>query len=171
MTQCRATGTKNLVQILSLGEQCLSGVFPAPDRPDPPASPLELVLAQDDEGCNLLQLRHNADIEEMYGATYGYHSSISPTMVSHLRAKFDEVVAFVDLRPGELVLDIGCNDGTFLNFYEGRSVERFGIDPSSKKFRDMFQEDIEVAYDFFSESRVRKMSGDRQYRIITSDIF
>ena len=165
---CRITGTKDLITVLDLGAQCLTSVYPLPEEPDPSISPLELVFANDADGCHLIQLRHNASIEEMYGTTYGYHSSISPTMVSHLKKKFDEVVAFVDLKPGECVLDIGCNDGTFLNFYEPFKVRRFGVDPSSKKFRDQFHRDITVEYKFFSEKVVRLMSGDEQYKIISS---
>lgn len=168
ITKCRVTGAEDLVTVLDLGEQCLTSVYPQLNEPDPSVSPLELVFANDSEGCHLVQLRHNADIEEMYGTTYGYHSSISPTMVDHLRAKFDEIVAFAKPKAGELVLDIGCNDGTFLNFYRPLKVRRFGIDPSSVKFSEYFHDDIHVAYEFFSAAAVRKMSGDAQYKIISS---
>ena len=165
---CRITGTDKLITVLNLGEQCLTSVYPLPEEKDPSTSPLDLVFADDPEGCYLVQLRHNADMGEMYGTTYGYHSSISPMMVRHLKEKFDELVAFAKPKPGEFVLDIGCNDGTFLNFYRSYSVKRFGVDPSSKKFRDMFDSDIEVAYDFFTADTVRAMSGNASYKIVSS---
>lgn len=165
---CRVTDTKDLISVLDLGPQCLTSVYPLPNDPDPSVSPLELVFANDADGCHLVQLRHNANTEEMYGTSYGYHSSISSTMVAHLRDKFDEVTSFVELKPGECVLDIGCNDGTFLNLYKPFGVRRFGVDPSSEKFRDHFQDDIAVEYDFFSEPVVRRMSGDEQFKVISS---
>lgn len=171
-TTCRICGNLNLKPILSLGEQPLSGVFPRPESPDPSLSPLDLVRC-DKEGrsdaCGLVQLRHSAELSEMYGATYGYYSSISPTMVSHLEDHVRQLVAFAKPRKGDVVLDIGCNDGTLLNAYGVDSgLVRIGMDPSSAKFAAHFQPDIQVVYDFFSETGARSMIGERQCRIITS---
>jgi NDP-4-keto-2,6-dideoxyhexose 3-C-methyltransferase len=150
----------------------LSGVFPAPGAPDPSRSPLELVRCAPNEArdaCGLVQLQHSAELTEMYGATYGYYSSISPTMASHLEGLVRRVVDCARPRAGDVVLDIGCNDGTLLNAYgAGAGLIRIGIDPSSAKFASKFQGDIRVVYDFFSEARVRSLIGDRQCRIITS---
>lgn len=107
-------------------------------------------------------------MSEMYGMTYGYHSSLSSTMVSHLDWIVGQVVTMVQPDPGDIVLDIGCNDGTLLNLYEGRGLRRLGIDPSSRKFADLFQPDIEVVFDFFSAERLQHLTGSGSIRIITS---
>jgi NDP-4-keto-2,6-dideoxyhexose 3-C-methyltransferase len=169
--QCRVCGNKDLVPILSLGSQRLSGVFPHPDSPQPSYSPLELLrcdTTQNSEACGLVQLKHIANIDEMYGTTYGYHSSLSPTMETHLQQKVLNLIDFVNPQPGEIILDIGCNDGTLLNCCEGKQLTRVGIDPSSEKFSSLFQEDIQVIYDFFSVNKVREIIGDHSCRIITS---
>ena len=64
----------------------MSSVFPRPGAKDPSTSPLELIRCGE---CGLIQLRHTADLSEMYGTTYGYYSSISPTMVKHLLSKIE----------------------------------------------------------------------------------
>ena len=171
-TKCRLCGNPDLKLILDLGEQPLSGVFPRPEAPDPSVSPLELVRCNKEpkpDACGLVQLRHQAELSEMYGTTYGYFSSISPTMVSHLEEKVRQLKAFAKPVKGDVVLDIGCNDGTLLNAYGADSgLVRIGMDPSSKKFKSNFQPDIQVVYDFFSEKGVRSMIGDRQCRVISS---
>lgn len=169
--KCRICGNENLTPVINLGNQRLSGVFPHPDAPQPSYSPLELLRCDSEAtpgACGLVQLKHSADLEEMYGTTYGYHSSLSPTMTSHLKQKITALLDFVKPQPGEVILDIGCNDGTLLNYCEGRGLTRVGIDPSSAKFAEFFQEDIRVAYDFFSEAKVRELIGQQQCRIITS---
>ncbi|MFA6318891.1 MAG: class I SAM-dependent methyltransferase [Elusimicrobiota bacterium] len=171
ISSCRLCGNDRFKPVLDLGTQVLSGVFPAPDAKDPSSSPLELIrcdAASRPDACGLVQLRHSAALGEMYGATYGYHSSLSPTMISHLEGIVQKVLSRANPRPGDAVLDIGCNDGTLLNLYQRRGLERYGMDPSSRKFAANFQPDIRVVYDFFSAERLRREFGDKRMRIITS---
>lgn len=169
--QCRICGNTTLTRLLSLGNQPLSGVFPRPEAPDPSLSPLDVVCCDrqtNPDACGLIQLRHSAELSEMYGVTYGYYSSISPTMVSHLKQIAERIIGIAQLRAGDTVLDIGCNDGTLLNFFSGMGLTRIGMDPSSQKFAGNFQKDIKVVYDFFSEKGVRSMIGPGQCRAISS---
>ena len=109
-TKCRICGNPDLKSILSLGEQPLSGVFPSPEAPDPSISPLELVRCNKDsksDACGLVQLRHQAELSEMYGATYGYFSSISPTMVSNLEENARQQKEFAKPMSSDVVLNIG----------------------------------------------------------------
>jgi NDP-4-keto-2,6-dideoxyhexose 3-C-methyltransferase len=165
---CRICGNADLRPVVDLGNQPLSGIFPEPDSPDPERSPLELIVCSGEQACGLVQLRHSADLGQMYGTTYGYRSSTSPAMREHLKKKVDENVALANPRPGEVVLDIGCNDGTSLNFYGGRGLVRIGNDPSSEKFKDSFDPDICVVYDFFSAANVRRLIGDQKCKIVSS---
>jgi NDP-4-keto-2,6-dideoxyhexose 3-C-methyltransferase len=171
-THCRICGNPNLKEIINLGNQPLSGVFPRPESPNPTISPLILVrcdMQAKPGACGLVQLLHTAELNEMYGATYGYYSSISPTMVSHLESKARVLVDFAKPKSGEVVLDIGCNDGTLLNAYGTKTgLTRIGMDPSSRKFASHFQPDIKVVYDFFSERGARSLIGDKNCKIITS---
>jgi len=167
-TNCRLCGHSELRTILPIGDQPLSSVFPLPDEPDPSTSPLELVRCAAPH-CGLVQLRHTAELSEMYGATYGYYSSISPMMVDHLRAKVDGLIKFANLKPGDAVLDIGCNDGTLLNAYGvDRGLVRVGMDPSAKKFASHYDPDIRVVYDFFGATGARQLLGDKKCKVVTS---
>ena len=170
-TECRICGNTTLVPVVDLGNQCLSGIFPNKNAPNPSRSPLQLIKCDNSENknvCGLLQLRQNANLDEMYGSTYGYYSSISPSMVSHLAEKVDGLINFVCPKEGEIVLDIGCNDGTMLNLFGRTGMKRIGIDPSSEKFKDHFDTDIDVICDFFSEIAVRKIIAEEECKIITS---
>jgi NDP-4-keto-2,6-dideoxyhexose 3-C-methyltransferase len=169
---CRICGNPHLKPIVDLGSQPLSGVFPRPTDPNPSTSPLNLVrcdMQAKPGACGMVQLLHTAELSEMYGTTYGYYSSISPTMVSHLEAKVRSLVDFAKPRPGDVVLDIGCNDGTLLNAYGADAgLTRIGMDPSAKKFAAHYQPDIRVVYDFFSEKGVRPLIGNKSCKIVTS---
>src|SRR5262245_42718063 len=128
LSACRLCGSPSLLLLLELGNQFLTGVFPK--RPDETLTkgPLTLVRCSD---CGLVQLLHSYERTELYGAHYGYRSSLNNMMVKHLEAKAHSLAAAADLRPGDVVLDIGSNDGTFLSFLSGRGLDLIGIDPSA----------------------------------------
>ncbi len=55
------------------------------------------------------------------------------------------------------ILDIGSNDGTFLNFFQSlKNVKLFGMDPSSEKFIDNYKKNITIITDFFSKKKIIK---------------
>jgi hypothetical protein len=115
--RCRICGNTNLAPVLDLGEQMLTGVFPRSRGQAVTSGPLRLVKCCGDEACGLLQLEHTYDFSEMYGDNYGYRSGLNASMVAHLREKVRRIMGLVELREGDLVIDIGSNDGTTLAAY------------------------------------------------------
>src|ERR1700736_2028038 len=104
----------------------------------------------------------------MYGQHYGYRSSLNRTMVNHLQAKVSRLLGQYPARPGDLVLDIGSNDGTLLSFYPGNGLRRVGIDPTAKKFSGYYPKDVICIPEFFSASLFRERFGNKRARIVTS---
>ena len=93
--RCRICGNPDLVSIIDLGHQSLTGVFPKRKDYAITSGPLELVKCSEDESgetCGLVQLRQTYDLEEMYGENYGYRSGLNPSMVDHLREKVAAVL-------------------------------------------------------------------------------
>jgi hypothetical protein len=162
--QCRVAGTPNLVSVLNLGMQALTGVFP-PDAAHPVAAgPLELVWSPD---SGLLQLRHSFSPSDMYGDNYGYRSGLNQSMVDHLTHKVRTLERLVALRSGDTVLDIGSNDATLLKAYQVANLRRVGIDPTARKFSSYYTPDIVVRPEFFSAAAYRSAS-ERPAKIVTS---
>jgi hypothetical protein len=87
----------------------------------------------------------------MFGDSYGYRSGLNPSMVEHLRGIVDYARAITEPVAGDVVLDIGSNDGTLLRHF-GESIQKIGIDPSAAKFREFYDESSVIVPDFFSKS-------------------
>ncbi len=163
--QCRVSGSRDLVEVVHLGEHALSGVFPASRDDDTPSGPLELVWCPD---SGLLQLRHTYDPELMYGENYGYRSGLNGTMVRHLESKAAILTATAELEDGDVVIDIGSNDATLLKAYRGRGLKKIGVDPTGEKFREFYTNDIELVPDFFSTDSVSGSLGGKRAKLVTS---
>jgi len=154
----------NLVSVLHLGDQCFTGIFPKSNDAPLPSAPLELVKC---EHCGLTQLHHNFEPAMLYGPTYGYRSGLNKSMVEHLRAKAAALQQLCPLHPGEIVLDIGSNDGTSLGFYP-EHCHRLGMDPSAEKFRKYYQPGVDLVVDFFSARNFQQRHGAAKAKIISS---
>lgn len=164
LSKCRISGSKNLVSVLQLGHQELTGVFPKKIDDPVTEGPLELVWCPD---SGLLQLAHSFDASEMYGDNYGYRSGLNQSMVRHLTQKIHSLEKRADLKPGDIVLDIGSNDATSLKAYTTPGLKRYGIDPTGEKFRQYYPDDVQLVPDFFSATNYRKLS-DKPASIVTS---
>jgi hypothetical protein len=169
--RCRLCDNPNLVSVLQLGEQSLTGVFPKTPDAHVTRGPLELVKCHDGSGkpyCGLVQMRHSYDLGEMYGDNYGYRSSLNRAMADHLGGIVRKLQQIVPLGPGDLVLDIGSNDGTLLGCYPSEGPELVGMDPTGRKFRPYYKPHIQLITDFFSAAKFREKFGRRKARIVTS---
>ncbi|MBI4347574.1 MAG: class I SAM-dependent methyltransferase [Elusimicrobia bacterium] len=171
ITRCRICGNPDLVSLLHLGEQALTGVFPRSRTQKVTAGPVELVKCRegkDPDACGLVQLRQSYDKREMYGMDYGYRSGLNQSMVRHLRAKVARIVELA--RPGkdDLVIDIGSNDSTLLQAYPADGPELVGIDPTGAKFGKYYPAHIRLLPDFFSAQLVRREFGERRAKVVTS---
>lgn len=164
LKKCRVCGKENLKEVLNLGEQELTGVFPKSKEESLTSGPLDLFFCPK---CGLLQLGHSYALDEMYGDNYGYRSGLNPSMIEHLSSKIDMLETKYNLKANDVVLDIGSNDGTSLNSYKTKGIRRIGMDPTGKKFSKYYEKGIELITDFFSSTAFKKIC-DRKAKIVTS---
>jgi hypothetical protein len=165
INKCRISGKENLVSVLTLGDQYLTGVFPSSTDTVVTKGPLELVWSPESQ---LVQLRDSYDLGEMYGENYGYRSGLNQSMVAHLTSKIHHLEKKVDLFPGDCVIDIGSNDATSLKAYTSQGIRKIGVDPTGEKFRQFYTDDIQLIPDFFPSDEVKARIGLAKVKIITS---
>jgi len=162
---CRICGSDGLNKVFDLGNLVSCGIFPAADAPDPAAMPLEVMQCT---SCGLVQLRHNFHQDELFRHSYGYRSGINEAMRAHLQSVVASVCRRVALRDGDIVLDIGSNDGTTLSFYRNPKLLRVGIDPTIDNFKQYYDPEIFTLADFFSHENFRTVMPSGKARVITS---
>lgn len=165
---CRVCGSKALTKVIDLGEQYLQGSFVKPGKEDPPKRKIPLTLlrcdpTKDEQACGLLQMEHTVPPEVLYSA-YWYRSGTNNTMRQHLNEIVQEAQT-TSINPPSKVLDIGCNDGTLLQFYS-EGIETFGIDPSDIALK--IQGQSTIIQDIFPSEELRSILKEDKLDIITS---
>jgi len=164
ITKCRISQSTNLIPVLSLGNQYLTGVFPKSTDALLTKGPLDLVWCPD---SGLLQMKQSYNLDEMYGDNYGYRSGLNASMVRHLEQKIKTLERLVKLDDADLVIDIGSNDATSLKAYSGKH-KKVGIDPTGLKFKKYYRDDIILLPEYFDAKIFQKSFPNEKAKIITS---
>jgi hypothetical protein len=164
ITKCRISKSTNLVTVLSLGDQYLTGVFPKSVDEEVTKGPLDLVWCPD---SGLLQMKQSYSLDEMYGDNYGYRSGLNASMVRHLEQKIRTLERLVNLNDNDLVIDIGSNDATSLKAYSGKH-RKVGIDPTGLKFKEYYTDNITLIPDFFTAEKFENNFPSDKAKLITS---
>ena len=167
---CKNCKNSNLKRVFQIGKQPISSVFYGKPKNNLKGYSLDLFKCPK---CDLVQFSSLAPLEDMYGLTYGYNTSLSPLMVNHMKDKFKFLKLKYKKSLKGQILDIGSNDGTFLNLLKSlKGVKLYGMDPSSKRFLNNYKKNISVITDYFSKKKLLENLSTEQKRkkfnIITS---
>ena len=157
-----------LKKIVKLPPQPISSVFLNVRKYNLKKYSLDLYICKN---CNLIQFSKLPPLKEMYGTTYGYRTSLSPLMVNHMKNKYLMINKKFNLNNRSLILDIGSNDGTFLNFFKKKKIKMYGMDPSAKKFKNLYSKKINIIVDYFSKKKLFEkttISKSKKFSLITS---
>jgi NDP-4-keto-2,6-dideoxyhexose 3-C-methyltransferase len=164
---CRACHANSLVPILSLGSLCVSGFLTA-DSSDTIAAPLALVLCNHRAGgCGLLQLAHTVPPDLLY-LHYWYRSVTNDSMQRELAEITRRAEEMVSLSRGDIVLDIGCNDGTLLRSYQGRGIKLSGFEPAGNLVVFARQGTDKVLNEYFTADAYRAGFGEQKAEVVTT---
>ena len=158
--RCRICNSKLNYKIVNLGKQPISSIFYSKKKNNLSKFSLDLYKCKK---CKLVQFLRSVPIKKMYGLSYGYQTSISNLMLSHLKDKKKSLEKKKIIRKKISILDIGSNDGSFLNLFD-KSFKLFGIDPSSEKFKNFYRKNIFRINNFFSQKNIHKFSKNNKIK-------
>ena len=160
--KCRSCNSKNLISVLSLGNQYLSDFVKINRKPK--SFPLNMVLCKE---CFLVQLDYSAPTKYLYTERYGYKSGINQTMQEELKEIAEKSLKKAKRNSEKLVaVDIGANDGTLLKNYP-KSIYRIGVEPITKFAKEARKYSDKVINDFFTYESFHKSLKNKKADIVT----
>ncbi|TSC74938.1 MAG: C-methyltransferase [Parcubacteria group bacterium Gr01-1014_44] len=161
---CRISNEK-LVGLFSLGATYVSDFIGPKEKPKIELLELKLCLAPK---SGLVQLAHTAPLDKMY-REYWYRSGTNISMTRELEQIARSTQDLIKASPGDVFIDIGCNDGTLLSFLD-KNLTRIGFDPAKNGFKELSSKHANLIIDdYFNHQTFRKSKfGNKKAMAITS---
>jgi SAM-dependent methyltransferase len=128
LISCLLCQVRHVQEFLDLGRTALANKFLTEEELSlsEPTYPLKVGFCH---ACGHVQLTEIVPPSAMF-EDYLYVSSASDTLKDHLLELSDVVVERQRLGSKDLVIDIGCNDGTLLSGFLRHGVRVLGVDPA-----------------------------------------
>ena len=150
-----------MIPVVDLGEFAVSGFYSEPNA-EVQRAPLRLGIGEE---SGLLQLMDSIDRAPLY-KTYWYRSGTNSTMRRQLLDVVDNALQWIRINDGDVVLDIGCNDGTLLSCYPSNfNLIKAGIDPAENLAREARRLCTHHAADYFTSDLFLSLTGGRKAKI------
>jgi NDP-4-keto-2,6-dideoxyhexose 3-C-methyltransferase len=161
---CRVCDSDKLSFLFTLGEQYVNNFVELDKVYSGIKAPLEMVFC---ENCTLVQLKHTAPQELLYAGFYWYKSGVTDTMKKALRDITQKAEEVAHLKEGDVVLDIGSNDGTMLRTYEVPGLITVGVEPANN-LKEEGKEGLSYhIHDFWNISKYDEVVGQKA-KIVTA---
>ncbi len=164
---CVLCSSKNIKQVINFNKTPLANSYPKNKLDKEIYFNLSCVLCKD---CGHLQLKELINPKLMFD-NYLYVSGTSNVLINHFKTYADNIIKKLNLNYKSPILDIACNDGTFLNFFIKKNFKTVvGVDPAKnlKKFNIKKKIDFNIGYfsNIFSK-KLKKKYG--KFDLITAN--
>lgn len=151
--KCRLCSSLKLKLIFDYGNFYVSNFVSKNNISNGIKAPLKLMLCKK---CTLLQLSHSAPQELMYKKFYWYRSGVTQTMKNSLMDIYKSVSKLNILKKGDIVLDIGANDGTMLGFFKKKYIT-IGCEPAKNLQHSLKKNCNYIINDFWNIKSLNKL--------------
>jgi hypothetical protein len=157
--RCQVCASSNLQSVLFLGYLPPVNTMPLIGTPlaEQPAYPAELLYCKD---CTLAQLGLIVDPAILFPPTYPYTSGTTKILRDNFAELSREVESLYPLKAGQLIIDIGANDGTLLSNFQKNDVRVFGIEPTNAA-KLAIERGIPSMISFFNKDTAKKAVAEQ----------
>ncbi len=164
--RCQVCDNPDLEPILFLGYlPPVNKMHKIGEKPKEEASyPAQLLYCPQ---CHLVQLGLIVDAGVLFPPEYPYTSSTTKILRENFAQLYSECSSLIDLKPADLVVDIGSNDGNLLSNFKDRH-KVLGVTPEEIG-KIAIQRGIPTIIDYFNQRIVDKILKDHgQAKIVTA---
>ncbi len=165
--KCRLCNNKKLEKIYNFGNHFVSNFVNKEFIYKGIRAPLNLVYCKK---CQLLQLEHSAPQEIMYKKFYWYKSGITQTMRDGLKELYQDIKKKCKIKSGDVILDIGANDGTLLKNFKKDGIITVGCEPAKNLKNELKKNCHFMINNFWHKKHLQKIPSKYQKLKVISAI-
>lgn len=153
--KCQICGTGNLKQIISFGHHPPCDSLLTQNELSGPETffPLNLVRCLK---CGLAQLNYIAPPELVFHPKYPYRTGITKMLEENFKELAEALIEKYELKKGDLVIDIGSNDGTALKPFKAAGMRVLGVEPTNV-YKIAVEDGIDTIKAFFNREVAHKI--------------
>jgi hypothetical protein len=164
--RCQVCDSENLETVMFIGYLPPVNAMPAiGTRPaEQPAYPAEVLRCGK---CQLVQIGLIVDPAILFPPTYPYTSGTTKILRENFAELSEEVARLYPLKPTDLIVDIGSNDGTLLSNFT-KSCRVYGIEPTNAG-KLAIERGIATQISFFNRAAVETaLAAHGKARMVTA---
>jgi SAM-dependent methyltransferase len=169
ISNCQICNSKKLHTVLDLGHQPLCDTLLTDETLNGPEKtyPLRMVWC---ENCTGVQIDYCVDGKEVYHPDYPYKSGVTKELVEYQVKIAQSLIKKFNLKKGDLVVDVGANDGTLLSGFIGTGIKTVGVEPTNiakyAKARGINM--VQAFFDIKTAKAVKKKYGAASVLVTTN---
>ena len=171
LQRCKVCGSQDLTDVIHIAPQYLSPTFTRNNTDEGELAQIQVPFtmtlcdrSRNPDACGLLQLREEVEADLLY-RRYFYRSATSDMMRKDLKDVIGDIMSRVELKPKDIVVDIGANDCTTLGFYPA-NLRRVGYEPARNIDWSGVDKSITIINDYFSGGPFKERFKSEQAKAV-----
>jgi hypothetical protein len=151
---CEVCGNEDLEQVLDLGSHPMcDDLVPVGDNRRCEEYPINILFCA---RCITAHQRFQVPKVELFPESYHYRSRFTADVLNGMKEFVGSCAEYLGGLQGALVVDVGCNDGSLLDFFRAHGAKTVGVEPTGAG-ADALAKGHNVVQDFFSPEVARQV--------------
>ena len=128
LSQCEICGNKKLDNVLNLGTHPLcDDLVKIGSTRKCNEYPIEILFCRT---CYTAHQKFQVTKQKLFGKDYHYRARMTGSVLSGMRDLVNSIEKHIGSLKNKNCLDIGCNDGSLLNFFKKKGCKTLGVEPT-----------------------------------------